>query len=184
MPRSFGGASLPFWAGLGSRSCDGVGANREVKKARRLRDGLRVETITGRQLMSVVDTGIGPLLSIRPIVSVASCAQSGERMNLRSEALAVGPSRRALPCADLPAAVACIPMMVAKPDAESVERGKTATRARRITVAPKHVSGPQKGFLDGIDHHFRLFDHQEMSTIGHVFDRVVVIPACDEIRPN
>jgi DDE superfamily endonuclease len=47
-----------------------------------------------------------------------------------------------------------------------------------------YVSGPQKGFLDGIDHHFRLFDHQEMSTIGHVFDRVVVVPACDEIRPN
>ena len=42
----------------------------------------------------------------------------------------------------------------------------------------------QKGFLDAIDHQFRLFNHQEMASIGHIFDRVVVIPACDEIRPN
>jgi hypothetical protein len=43
---------------------------------------------------------------------------------------------------------------------------------------------PQKGFLDAIDDHFRFFEHQEMASIGHIFDRVVVIPADDEIRPN
>ena len=64
-------------------------------------------------------------------------------------------------------------------------------RASKPTVNPRMFSGEvklrfstQKGFLDAIDHQFRLFNHQEMASIGHIFDRVVVIPACDEIRPN
>ena len=64
-------------------------------------------------------------------------------------------------------------------------------RASKPTVNPRMFSGEvklrfstQKSFLDAIDHQFRLFNHQEMASIGHIFDRVVVIPACDEIRPN
>ena len=64
-------------------------------------------------------------------------------------------------------------------------------RASKPTVNPRMFSGEvklrfstQKGFLDAINHQFRLFNHQEMASIGHIFDRVVVIPACDEIRPN